>query len=321
MKLTQYISLLLLTGAAASVVSCTEMDDYLRFTEGVSSTYTGKLDSAVFLAGNGRLLFHGELSSDPKVSRIGLYWNVGTKQDSLSIEVDYAKDKIVEQEIALGEGSYNFQIYTYDSAGNHSIPMTRSGNSYGANYLEGLYNRVVKSCALDGEDIAIEWYSGSENSPYTVVTYTGADGKPVKATGAKGDSFFKEVRETDDEVIFILSDNDNTEIRIPKAKEINFVIEKTSLVLKYGMSKTLAVTQHGVLNHSIAKPDGWRATLDGDVLTITAPVKENIYAEREGKVSVVAVGATATVIAIVEVTASDAILEDSGAGDSNWEEW
>lgn len=70
MKLTQYISLLLLTGAAASVVSCTEMDDYLRFTEGVSSTYTGKLDSAVFLAGNGRLLFHGELSSDPKVSRI-----------------------------------------------------------------------------------------------------------------------------------------------------------------------------------------------------------------------------------------------------------
>lgn len=150
---------------------------------------------------------------------------------------------------------------------------------------------------------------------------TGADGKPVKATGAKGDSFFKEVRETDDEVIFILSDNDNTEIRIPKAKEINFVIEKTSLVLKYGMSKTLAVTQHGVLNHSIAKPDGWRATLDGDVLTITAPVKENTYAEREGKVSVVAVGATATVIAIVEVTASDAILEDSGAGDSNWEEW
>ena len=153
------------------------------------------------------------------------------------------------------------------------------------------------------------------------MTYTGADGKPVKATGAKGDSFFKEVRETDDEVIFILSDNDNTEIRIPKAKEINFVIEKTSLVLKYGMSKTLAVTQHGVLNHSIAKPDGWRATLDGDVLTITAPVKENTYAEREGKVSVVAVGATATVIAIVEVTASDAILEDSGAGDSNWEEW
>ncbi|WP_295912583.1 PL29 family lyase N-terminal domain-containing protein [uncultured Alistipes sp.] len=148
---------------------------------------------------------------------------------------------------------------------------------------------------------------------------TGTDGKPVKATGADGDSFFKNVQETDDEVIFTL--NDDTEIRIPKAKEINFVIEKTALVLEYGTSKALAVTQHGVLNYSIAKPDGWRATLDGDVLTITAPVAENTYAEREGKVSVVAVGATATVIAVVEVTATDAILEDSGAGDSNWEEW
>ena len=234
MKLTQYISLLLLTGAAASVVSCTEMDDYLRFTEGVSSTYTGKLDSAVFLAGNGRLLFHGELSSDPKVSRIGLYWNVGTKQDSLSIEVDYAKDKIVEQEIALGEGSYNFQIYTYDSAGNHSIPMTRSGNSYGANYLEGLYNRVVKSCALDGEDIAIEWYSGSENSPYTVVTYTGADGKPVEVqVGPKEEQTrLPQVRENQFKVQSVYLPEENAiDLFRPEAK-LYFVSDITSLYLK-----------------------------------------------------------------------------------------
>ena len=234
MKLTQYISLLLLTGAAASVVSCTEMDDYLRFTEGVSSTYTGKLDSAVFLAGNGRLLFHGELSSDPKVSRIGLYWNVGTKQDSLSIEVDYAKDKIVEKEIALGEGSYNFQIYTYDSAGNHSIPMTRSGNSYGANYLEGLYNRVVKSCALDGEDIAIEWYSGSENSPYTVVTYTGADGKPVEVqVGPKEEQTrLPQVRENQFKVQSVYLPEENAiDLFRPEAK-LYFVSDITSLYLK-----------------------------------------------------------------------------------------
>ena len=145
---------------------------------------------------------------------------------------------------------------------------------------------------------------------------TGADGNPVKATGAKGDSFFKDVRETDDEVIFTLSDN--TEIRIPKAREINFVIEKTDLILQFGESKNLAVTQHGVLNYSISKPDGWRATLNGDVLTITAPVKDNTYAEKSGKVSVVAVGATATVVAVVNVMVPSL---NAGAGDSNWEEW
>ena len=234
MKLTKYISLLLFTGAVASVASCTKMDDYLRFTEGVSSTYTGKLDSAVFLAGNGRLLFHGELSSDPKVSRIGLYWNVGTRQDSLSIDVDYATDKIIEREIAIGEGSYNFQIYTYDGSGNHSIPMTRSGNSYGANYLEGLYNRVVKTCALDGKDIAIEWYTGSEDSPYTVVTYTGADGEPVELqVGPKEEQTrLPQVRENQFTVQSVYLPEENAIDLFSPAAKLYFVSDITSLYLK-----------------------------------------------------------------------------------------
>lgn len=234
MKLTKYITLLLLGGAVTSAVSCTKMDDYLRFTEGISNTYTGKLDSAVFFAGNGRLLFHGELSSDPKVNRIGLYWNVGTKPDSLSIDVDYATDKIVEQVIDIAEGSYNFQIYTYDGAGNHSIPMTRSGNSYGANYLEGTYNRVVKTCALDKEDIAIEWYTGSEDSPYTIVTYTGADGKPVELqVGPKEEQTrLPHVRENQFTVQSVYLPEENAiDLFRPEAK-LYFVNDITSLYLK-----------------------------------------------------------------------------------------
>ena len=94
-----------------------------------------------------------------------------------------------------------------------------------------------------------------------------------------------------------------------------------SLTLKFGASQNLAVTQKGVENLAIAKPDGWRAWLEGDVLTITAPAKENVYAETSGEVSVVAVGATATVIAKVQVLATDEILGGSGAGSSEWEEW
>lgn len=86
-------------------------------------------------------------------------------------------------------------------------------------------------------------------------------------------------------------------------------------------SQNLAVTQKGVENLAIAKPDGWRAWLEGDVLTITAPAKENVYAETSGEVSVVAVGATATVIAKVQVLATDEILGGAGAGSSEWEEW
>lgn len=137
--------------------------------------------------------------------------------------------------------------------------------------------------------------------------------------GEDGDSFFKSVVQDDENVTFTLTNGD--QIVLPKAKEVNFVIERTSLTLKFGASQNLAVTQKGVENLAIAKPDGWRAWLEGDVLTITAPAKENVYAETSGEVSVVAVGATATVIAKVQVLATDEILGGAGAGSSEWEEW
>lgn len=142
-------------------------------------------------------------------------------------------------------------------------------------------------------------------------------GQPVKAVGEDGDSFFEDVRQTDDEVIFILAGGET--IRLPKAREVNFVIERTTLTLKYGQTEKLAVTQKGVESYSISKPDGWRASLDGDVLSITAPVEGNIYAEKSGKVTVVAVGATATVVAAVEVNLP--VFDDNNAGSSDWEEW
>ena len=159
-------------------------------------------------------------------------------------------------------------------------------------------------------------------------TIKGEDGQPIKAVGKDGangdkgedgDSFFKSVVQDDDNVTFTLTNGD--QIVLPKAKEVNFVIERTSLTLKFGASQDLAVTQKGVENLAIAKPDGWRAWLEGDVLTITAPAKENVYAETSGEVSVVAVGATATVIAKVQVLATDEILGGAGAGSSDWEEW
>lgn len=234
MKRTTYIGLLATAALAVSNASCSRMDEYLHYTEGISNVYTGKLDSAIFLAGNGRILFHGELSSDPKVNRIGLYWNIGIKQDSLSIDVNYETDKIVEQLIEIGEGSYNFEIYTYDGAGNHSIPVICSGNSYGQNYIDGLYNRVVKSCALDGEDIVIEWYTGSEDSPYTVVTYTGVNGKPaeVRVAPTEEETRLPQVGENQFRVQSVFIPEENAiDLFQPEAK-LYFVSDITSLYLK-----------------------------------------------------------------------------------------
>ena len=77
-----------------------------------------------------------------------------------------------------------------------------------------------------------------------------------------------------------------------------------------------------ILDEIVEARGPWSAIIaEGDVLTITAPAKENVYAETSGEVSVVAVGATATVIAKVQVLATDEILGGASAGSSDWEEW
>ena len=76
-------------------------------------------------------------------------------------------------------------------------------------------------------------------------TIKGEDGQPIKAVGKDGangdkgedgDSFFKSVVQDDENVTFTLTNGD--QIVLPKAKEVNFVIERTSLTLKFGASQT-----------------------------------------------------------------------------------
>ena len=91
-------------------------------------------------------------------------------------------------------------------------------------------------------------------------------------------------------VIFTLADG--TEISVPKTISVEFEIEGVSAEqteeIIYGKSRTYNVRISGLLNHIISKPTGWKVTLsiseENNTLTITAPPKDNAYAEIEGTV-------------------------------------
>ena len=82
---------------------------------------------------------------------------------------------------------------------------------------------------------------------------------------------------------------DGTEIRIPLTAELAFDFGTGESVLYFaaGESKTLDYTMSGAETYTITKPDGWRASIEGESLVITAPAAENVYAETEGVVSVI----------------------------------
>ncbi|MDR0668125.1 MAG: DUF4988 and DUF4465 domain-containing protein [Prevotellaceae bacterium] len=136
------------------------------------------------------------------------------------------------------------------------------------------------------------------------VRLTGADGRPVKASSAGGDSFFSDVSDDEYAVTFTLADG--TVIVIPKAENLSISTDiTTALFIKYGETQEYDFTLSGTGSVIITKPDGWKATLKGGTLSITAPPVENTFAEKDGDISITVVGRNTTVSRSFAVSARD----------------
>ena len=109
----------------------------------------------------------------------------------------------------------------------------------------------------------------------------------VKAEGGDGDSFFSDVYVEDGILYLVLADG--TVIEVPMTAELAFDFGTDEAVLYFsaGESKTFKYVMSGAETYTITKPDGWRVSIEGEGLVITAPAAENTFAETEGVISVI----------------------------------
>ena len=119
-------------------------------------------------------------------------------------------------------------------------------------------------------------------------------GKTWESTGvyASGEgtgdtSLFSGVSQDDDYAYFTLKDG--TILKLSKSKELKCEILSGKQYFANGEEKLISVEMSGISKYTVTKPDGWKVSLTGKGLTITAPVAENQYAETGGKVAVMAV--------------------------------
>ena len=113
----------------------------------------------------------------------------------------------------------------------------------------------------------------------------------VKAEGGAGDSFFSNVYVEGGILYLVLADG--TVIEVPMTAELAFDFGTDEAVLYFsaGESKTFKYVMSGAETYTITKPDGWRASIEGEDIVITAPVAGNAFAETEGKVGVILISA------------------------------
>ena len=157
-------------------VGCSPMDEYLdKYTDGKDIQYPGVVFPAYMHSGKNRVVLEGYLISDPKISKIRIYWN--SRNDSIEQNIQRSEGiDLLNISIPLPEGGYNFEVFTYDNEGNTSIPVILSATSYGDSYQETLYDRLVKNLTKEGDNVSIEWYSSDPTSPFVEINYPLSDG-------------------------------------------------------------------------------------------------------------------------------------------------
>lgn len=177
----------------------------------------------------------------------------------------------------------------------------------------------VRAQGLDGEDGKDAVAPQVRINPDTKEWEISADGgvswesTGVIAEGGAGSDMgsgiFRDVDYSGDSVIFTLQDG--TQFTVPKSTGVVFEIEgineNTAENIIYGKSKSYRVRMSGVTEYMISKPDGWKAAMDmnDSILTVTAPVKENVYAETEGTVAVTVASEAEFKIVSFNVVASE----------------
>lgn len=165
---------LLIFGIAA-FSSCEKMDSsYAEFLDGGEKIYSGRPDSLHAVAGKGRIKLVWDLIADPKIVKCKVFWN--NKKDSVEVPVEglVGRERFGVVIPNLTEGTYTFEVYSYDSKGNTSIKIEAIGNAYGDNFEASIFNRPLDSAVyvVDSKKLAVTWFGANAQAVVLDLVYT-----------------------------------------------------------------------------------------------------------------------------------------------------
>lgn len=215
-----------------------------------------------------------------------------------TITIKHGKDGIDGKDspiigIDIYEGIYYWTITTN---GNKTWLLDNDGNKLKVSGDNGI-------TPIIGVDSDGYWTIDMGNGIQRLKDTNGDDVIANGQDGTDGDSFFSDVTYDENSVHFTLSD-DGTVFSIPLFEGVAFTIEDTLSEQKfeYGETRTFKIIQKNVATISISKPDGWKLSIDGDILTVIAPIKDNTFAEDGGVISFTAIGTDSQSVTIFSFT-------------------
>ena len=177
-----------------ALISCDGMDaTYKEFIEG-PIVYIGKVDSLKAYAGRNRVMLEWQKLLDPRAKTAKIFWENRTKSTELQLTDKATLTQVVVEDLA--EGSYVFEICTYDTYGNSSIMSEVPCAVYGDVYEKLLFNTKVKTAVLKNDVLTVTFAASLEPTFFaSEITYMSSEGKnktvllKAPATQVKIDDF------------------------------------------------------------------------------------------------------------------------------------
>jgi hypothetical protein len=151
-KFETFIGSICLMGLLLS--GCDDMDsNYKEFVENGPVIYMGRIqDTIKVVSGRNRVKLSWPAHYDPRVKYAEIFWLNDTKSRKIPMAAGLPTEYMLE---GLNEGSYIFNLFFCDDAGNKSISTLLTGEVYGRAYESILLNCKVASTSLAGNHLTL----------------------------------------------------------------------------------------------------------------------------------------------------------------------
>lgn len=167
------IACILLTGGA-----CTgQLDTIQEYLDAGEIIYAAKMDSIEIRPGYNRVEVAGLLKYGMDTERCVIRWL--PDNDSLAVPVQRVNPvdtfRVFIED--LPEGTYQFEIVTYNKSGYRSIATNKGCKTYGERYAGSLRARSLLSAEVKGENLALNFSSEMAEALETKIFYPDSAGE------------------------------------------------------------------------------------------------------------------------------------------------
>lgn len=187
--------------AVASLAACTPQDAVYKdlYQQAYKTDFAQKPTNLAGVPGYLSAYLFWEAPVSPTCTDAVIYWNFN--KDSLKISLldpQYNEEGIIQVRIdGLEETDYTFDVYTFDRAGNRSIPSEALVSPKGPKYVESLSSRTVLSAVISeiNEAGVVNWGERVKNSPFSELRYFTADAarKTIKVEPSDNSTILKDI--------------------------------------------------------------------------------------------------------------------------------